>query len=202
MEGSAQNSNIRLPEPKKKGNVSLEETLDQRKSIRDYVSGPLTKEELSQMLWAAGGKNKWGKITIPSAGARYPLIIYVVIGEVDGVKPGLYKYTSRNNVISLVKNGDLRDKLSANCFNQRWVREAPMSIVICADYQKTTSAYGERGKRYIAMEAGHAGQNIYLEVVALGLGTVAVGAFDDKDVKGLLGVSEDPLYIFPVGRTE
>ena len=200
MEGSAQNSSIRLPAPKKKGAVSLEETLDQRKSVRDYASGSLTKEELSQMLWAAGGKNKWGKITIPSAGARYPLVIYVVIGEVNGVTPGLYEYSSRNNVINLVKESDLRDKLSAACLNQPWVREAPMSIVICADYRRTTSAYGRRGERYVAMEAGHAGQNIYLEVIALGLGTVAVGAFSDQDVKGLLGVSEDPLYIFPIGR--
>ncbi len=193
---------IRLPQPKKVGNVSLEETLDRRQSLRNYVFKSLTKNELSQMLWAAGGQNRWGKLTIPSAGARYPLAIYVAIGDVDGASPGLYKYTARNNTITLVKDKDIRGELSSACLNQPWVRDAPMSIIICADYAKTSFTYGKRAERYVAMEAGHSGQNIYLEAAALDLGTVAVGAFSDQDVKELLGVAEEPLYIYPVGRTQ
>ena len=202
MGALAKTPTVRLPQPKKKGNISLEEALNNRQSIRNYLPEALTQDELSQMLWAAGGQNKRGKLTIPSAGARYPLAIYVVIGDVEGITPGLYKYNARNNTISLAKEGDLRNRLSAACLNQPWVKEAPMSIAICADYAKTSSSYGKRAQRYVPMEAGHSGQNIYLEAVAFGLGTVAVGAFEDRDVKELLGVSEDPLYIYPVGRTK
>jgi len=120
-------------------------------------------------------------------------------GEIKDLPTGMYKYNNRSHSLSLVKSDDLRPSLSQAALNQPWVKEAPLVIIICADYSITTSRYGSRGKRYVDIELGHVGQNIYLEATALGLGTVAVGAFDDRSVKEVLDVKEDPLYIFPVG---
>ncbi len=199
VEGLSKPQSLRLPAPTKKGKVSLEEALDARQSVRDYVTKPFTTKEVSQMLWAAYGENKWGKLTSPSAGATYPLTIYIIAGKVEDLPVGMYKYNNRSHSVTLVKKEDLRADLSGACLNQPWVREAPLVIIICADYSITTSRYGARGKRYVDIELGHVGQNIYLEATALGLGTVAVGAFDDRSVKAVLDVKEDPLYIFPVG---
>jgi len=199
MSGFSQPQALRLPPPTRKGKVSLEEALDTRSSVREYVKRPLTMQENSQLLWAAYGQNKWSKLTSPSAGATYPLTIYIIAGEIKDLPTGMYKYNNRSHSLSLVKSDDLRPSLSQAALNQPWVKEAPLVIIICADYSITTSRYGSRGKRYVDIELGHVGQNIYLEATALGLGTVAVGAFDDRSVKEVLDVKEDPLYIFPVG---
>ena len=164
------------------------------------------------VLWAAYGVVEhagpgWYRRTSPSAGATYPLELYVVIGE-RGVRAGsgfleagVYKYDPLTHSLTAVKGGDRRRELWEAALRQDWVRDAPVSIVICAVYSRTTQRYGDRGVRYVHMEAGHAGQNIYLMATALGLGTVAVGAFDDDAVARVVGASRDeaPLYIFPLG---
>ncbi|UCD16125.1 MAG: SagB/ThcOx family dehydrogenase [Candidatus Omnitrophota bacterium] len=193
---------VKLPLPRYKSNVSVEEALNERQSVRQYSKAALSIEELSQVLWAAYGKNKWSKLTSPSAGALYPLTIYVAVGEVDTVPAGLYKYNNKKHSLIWISSQDSRSLLSEASLGQRWVREAPVDIIVCANYRITTSRYGNRGSRYVDVEVGHLGQNIYLQAVALGLGTVAVGAFSDGEVKGVLGVDEQPLYIMPVGRLE
>ncbi len=202
---------VLLPLPKiRKEVLSVEEALAYRRSIRSYEDKPLTLEQLSQLLWAAYGitETRYGFKTCPSAGATYPLEIYVVVGERGVVlpngsflEPGSYKYDPHSHTLKLVKRGDLRYELYRAALNQEWVLRAPVSIVICAVYERTTSVYGERGYRYVYMEVGHAGQNIYLEATALGLGTVAVGAFYDDKVQKVIGAQPDehPLYIMPVG---
>ncbi|NWF94434.1 MAG: SagB/ThcOx family dehydrogenase [Syntrophaceae bacterium] len=190
---------IKLLKPKVKGSISIEETLDKRRSVRDYKKGPLSLEEASQLLWAASGKNLYRR-TAPSAGATYPLETYLVAGEIDGLESGLYHYTYSTHSLELRKGEDIRNQLSRAALGQRMVERAPLSIAIAADYGRTTSHYGQRGIRYIHMEAGHVGQNISLQAIALGLGTVMIGAFDDKDVKEVLEIEEEPLYIIPVGR--
>ncbi|MEM7816769.1 MAG: SagB/ThcOx family dehydrogenase [Candidatus Aenigmatarchaeota archaeon] len=192
--------NINLPLPNKKGKFSLEEILDRRRSIREFSNLPLSLEELSQILWASYGVNRWNKLTSPSAGALYPLVIYVVVGNVKGLEAGLYKYDNKIHSLILINLGDFRKELSNACLGQSWVKEAPINIIVCANYGITTSRYGERGKRYVDIETGHVGQNIYLEATALNLATVAIGAFYDDRVKKLLSLKEEPLYIFPVGR--
>ncbi|RPJ48382.1 MAG: SagB/ThcOx family dehydrogenase, partial [Candidatus Latescibacterota bacterium] len=97
---------------------------------------------------------------------------------------------------------DLREELAAAAHNQDWVAEAPASLVICADYDRTTNQYGERGVRYADMEAGHVAQNVHLQAAALGLGSAPIGAFHDRAVQELLALpeNEEPLYILPIGK--
>lgn len=197
---------IRLPSPRHRGEVSVEEAIFKRRSIRHYKDEPLTLEEVSQLLWAAGGKTIDG-ITgatraYPSAGGIYPLEIYLVAGEVDGLASGIYHYKWREHTISLVKEGDFRRKLMRAALGQRMVADAPVSIIFTAVYPRTTRRYGKRGEiRYVPMDMGGAGQNVHLQAEALGLGTVIIGAFQDGAVKEIPGVKDEtPLYIMPVGR--
>jgi SagB-type dehydrogenase family enzyme len=200
---------IKLPPPKITGGTSLNEALSLRRSLRDYSNQPITLEQLSQILWSAQGINELREElrTSPSAGATYPLILYVVVGtksvkyENGFLREGVYRYDWRSHSLAIVKEGDIRKELYFACLNQGWILNAPTSIIIAADYRRTTWRYGSRGIRYVHMEVGHVGQNIYLQVTALGLGTVAVGAFEDGKVKKILSLppNEEPLYIMPIG---
>lgn len=192
---------IKLPVPDFKGELSVEETLKKRRSIRSYKQAPLTLKELSQILWATDGKTTdWGGRTAPSAGATYPLEIYVVVGNVEGLKSGLYYYEIDNHSLKLIKEGDLRKELSNAALNQTSVKTAPIIIIISGIFERTTARYGKRGERYVFMEVGHCGQNIHLQAESLGLGTVMIGAFEDEKVKKVLGIKEDVFYLCPVGR--
>ncbi|RLC70773.1 MAG: nitroreductase [Chloroflexi bacterium] len=194
---------VRLPSPELKGKVSVEEALLKRRSVRDYRDEPLTLEEVSQLLWAAQGiTDPRGFRAAPSAGATYPLETYLVVGRVEGLAPGLYHYDPAKHRLVKLNDQDLRVELAAAALGQEWVKEAAVDIVFAAVYERTTQRYGNRGIRYVHMEVGHVGQNVYLEAVALGLGTVVIGAFYDDQVKKVLDLPEDehPLYIMPVGR--
>jgi SagB-type dehydrogenase family enzyme len=196
---------ITLPEPRFESQVSLEETLLRRRSVREYADLPLSLEEVSQLLWAAQGiTSDWGGRTAPSAGALYPLEVYLVVGNVDNLGAGVYKYQPQEHTLVRVGDSDVRPELASAALGQSFVAEAAVDIVISAVYERTTRKYGDRGVRYVHMEAGHAAQNIYLEAVALDLGTVTVGAFSDEWVMDILGMpeSEVPLYIMPVGRKQ
>lgn len=199
------NSVVKLPQPQVSGKMSVEDALAKRRSIREYTGQPLTLAELSQLLWAAQGitEPRYGFRTAPSAGATYPLEIYLVVGQdgVVGLEAGVYQYNPRSHALALIFRGDLRSELSVAAIDQRWVAEARIDIVIAAVFERTTAKYGERGVRYVYMEAGHAGQNVYLQATALGLGTVVIGAFHDEEVQRVLRMPRDhkPLYIMPVG---
>jgi SagB-type dehydrogenase family enzyme len=171
--------------------------------VRSYGPGPLKLAELSQLLWAAQGiTDERGGRTAPSAGATYPLELIVVVGSVDELSPGVYRYDPSTHSLKRTAEGDLRDKLAAASLGQASVRTAAVDIVIAAVYERTTARYGERGERFVHLEAGHAAQNVCLEATALGLGVVTVGAFDDGQVAELVGLSESetPLYVIPVGK--
>ncbi|MGC1121368.1 MAG: SagB/ThcOx family dehydrogenase [Candidatus Methanofastidiosia archaeon] len=199
-------SEVDLPAPHLKGDMSVEEAIKNRRSIRDFQDTPLSLEQVSQLLWAGQGITEGFKRAAPSAGATYPLTLYVVVGEsgVEGLSAGIYEYIPKSHGLSLIKEGDYRERLAAACLTQMFIQEAPISIVITAQYEKTTARYGERGIRYVHMEAGHAGENIYLQAVGLKLGTVVVGAFVDTDVQQVLSIPEEqiPLYVMPVGYPE
>jgi SagB-type dehydrogenase family enzyme len=194
---------IKLPEPKYIGVISVEEALMKRRSVRAFKEGPVMLAELSQLMWAAQGMaDQRGLRTAPSAGALYPLELYVVAGNVTGLPPGVYKYgRERHELLSLAK-GDRRNDLCNAALGQSSIRRAALVLVLSGVYERTTAKYGERGIRYVHMEAGHAAQNVYLQTVSLGLGTVVIGAFQDEEVKRLLkmGDRESPLYIMPVGK--
>ncbi|MBU7012113.1 MAG: SagB/ThcOx family dehydrogenase [Theionarchaea archaeon] len=199
-------SGITLPPPNLKGDMSVEESIRLRRSIRDFQDIPLSLEQISQLLWAGQGITEGFKRAAPSAGATYPLTLYVAVGDkgVTGLSSGVYEYIPRTHSLVVVKKGDFRQRIAAACLNQLFIQEAPVTIVIAAEYEKTTSRYGERGKRYVHMEAGHVGENIYLQAVALELGTVVVGAFQDIDLKQVLDLPEElvPLYVMPVGHPD
>ncbi|MCS7108539.1 MAG: SagB/ThcOx family dehydrogenase [Sulfolobales archaeon] len=203
---------VLLPLPKKMTAISTEESILLRKSIREWADVPLTIDHLSMILWAAQGVVEeyygWLRRSSPSAGATYPLEIYVVVGNEsvllksnEYLQAGIYKYDYKRHSIKLVEVGDKRTLLWDASLNQDWVRDAPVNIVICAVYERTTSRYGERGIRYVILEAGHVGQNIYLMSTSLGLGTVAIGAFYDDEVAKVISAAknEKPIYIFPIG---
>jgi SagB-type dehydrogenase family enzyme len=194
---------VKLPAAKLQGTVSIEQTLARRRSVRDYSGKPLTLEELSQLLWAAQGITAaWGARTAPSAGALYPLEVYALAGNVQGLAPGVYRYVPKAHELVLIIAGDLRAQLANAALGQDAVRTAAVDLVITAVPTRTTTKYGERGHRYVLMEVGHAAQNVHLQAVALGLGSVPIGAFDDQKVTTLLNLpkAEAPLYIIPVGR--
>ncbi len=198
---------VRLPTPKLKGEMSVEEAIFRRRSKRVYLEDPIKFEELSNILWAAQGitdpVNRFR--AAPSAGATYPLEVYVVVGNngVEGLSEGLYHYNPFDHVLEKCIDGDLSEELYAAALHQRWVREAPINIILTSIYERTKKIYGERGIRYVHMEAGHVGENIYLQAECLGLGTVVIGAFHDEETQQLLTLPEDqkPLYIIPVGRS-
>jgi len=193
---------ITLPPASKQSDVSLEEALSKRQSTRSFAEEALNLNELSQLLWAAQGITHGREFrTAPSAGALYPLEVYALAGGVEGLSPGLYKYDISKHGLTRVKDGDQRQFFSEAVYQQTIIKEAPLTLIICAVYNRTTVKYGERGIRYVHMEVGHAGQNVMLQATALGLGCVGIGAFDDDFVKDFLGSKEEtPLYIIPIGR--
>ncbi len=188
---------IMLPEPVKKGEISLEEALWSRKSIRKFQDKKLDIKQLGQILWSAQGINRKGTHfkTCPSAGAAYPLTAYTV------TEKGIFQYIPEGHKLEKMQGGDHREALSQACLGQRCVAEAPLSVVFTAVYENTTKRYGERGIMYVHLEAGHAAQNIHLQTVALGLGSVPVGAFSDEKVAKIMKFDkkEIPIYIIPVG---
>ena len=207
--GMEQNMELRseemivLPEPKTTGERSVEETLLSRRSVRTYTKEPITPDDLSQLLWAAQGvTSKDGFRTAPSAGALYPLEVYVVAGNVDGVPDGVYNYRTGEHALQKVCDGDLRGNLSACALNQSQITDAAVDIVFTAVFERTTVKYGDRGVRYVYIEAGHAAQNVYLQAEALDLGVCAIGAFYEDDVAELLVLPEDevPIYILSIGK--
>lgn len=196
-------SALELPEPRYDGNVSLEQALLQRRSVRDCTGEPLTLAEVSQLLWAAQGiTDARGFRTAPSAGALYPLELYVVVGDVRGLTAGVYRYEPEGHQLLRLTDGDERPGLAEAALGQGFVEAAAVDFVVTGVYERTTAKYGDRGVRYVHQEAGHAAQNLCLQATALGLGAVPVGAFYDDEVIRLLNLpgNETPLYIIPVGR--
>lgn len=199
---------IKLPPPDVKGGgVTVEAAIEGRRSRREFKGDPLTLSQLGQVLWAAQGCTGEGCLrAAPSAGATYPIEIFAAAGEggVVGLDAGVYQYFPEDHEVVLRSAGDKRAQLSQAAHGQACVLQAPVSVLFAADYARTTGRYGERGERYVHIEVGHAGENLYLEVESLGLGTVAVGAFDDSEGAAAAGIKKPLvlLYIMPVGRYE
>ncbi len=188
---------IALPPPRLEGEMSLEETIASRRSVREFTDEPLSLEEISQLLWAAQGiTDPRGLRAAPSAGALYPLELYVAVAE------GAYHYLPREHAVQVMSEEDVRHGLWEAGLSQGALQEAPAIFIVTAVYQRTEARYGERAERYVELEAGHAGQNILLQAVALELGAVPIGAFYDEQVQAALALPLDhkPLYLIPVGH--
>ncbi len=193
---------IPLAAPKEKGDLSFEETLRKRKSHRYFKKETISFETFSQLIWSAQGELKDGRRVAPSAGAIYPFNLYVMTDDfVRNLIPGLYAYDAGRHSLKRLDSRDLRPYLSEAALSQNFIAVAPIVIILTANLDEISKVYGSRAERYVFMEAGHIGQNIYLQAAAMNLGTVAVGAFHDERVGKLLNLPhyEIPGYIFPVG---
>jgi SagB-type dehydrogenase family enzyme len=195
---------MQLPQPRFCSSHSVEGALLSRRSVREYRDEPLTLAEISQLLWAAQGVTaQRGLRTAPSAGALYPLELYLVAGKVADLPPGTYHYCPQSHTLALVLAGDRRRKLSAAAFYESAIKKAPASLVFSAVAARTTGKYGKRGVRYVYMDHGHAAQNVHLQAVAIGLGTFVIGGFDDDALRQVMSLipEEEALSIMPVGKT-
>lgn len=194
-----------LPDPRDQTGMSVEEAITRRRSKRDYSDEPLSQPELSSLLYAAAGLTDPDRAlrAAPSAGALYPIEIYLVVNHVSGVAPGLFHYNVPEHALERLQTGDLRTEIVLAGAGQEMLGQAAVCVVLSAVFQRTRWKYRERAYRYILLEAGHIGQNLYLAAISLGLGTCAVGAFHDdrlNDLVGLDGEEEAALYILPVGK--
>ncbi len=195
---------VKLPQPALKGAVSVESALKARRTVRLFASRSLGLPQISQLLWAtAGVTDPRGLRTAPSAGATYPLEIYLVAGErgVTGLAPGIYRYRPGDHALELTLKGEHRAAVARACLSQSWMVTAPVMVVLAAEFSRCTARYGQRGVMYTHMESGHAGQNLFLQAEALGLGAGIVGAFEDKLLHRSLGLPQEhaPLLVMPVG---
>ncbi len=198
---------IKLTRPNVEEGLSFTRALNKRKSCRSFLSKPLNLKIISQLLWSADGIRVSAVTSIsrtaPSAGATYPLEIFLVVGEVsvENISSGVYVYLWQEHKLNKLQNKDIRKDLGKVSLEQMFIAEAPISLIIAAEYQRTTFRYGEKGVRYVHMEVGSVCQNIHLQAENLGLGTVIIGAFYDSKVKKILGFSIelDPIAIMPIG---
>lgn len=186
-----------LPDPQLRGKQSLEETLASRRTVREFTDEPLTDAHISQLLWAAQGVTDpaWLRAA-PSAGALYPLELYVAQSS------GLYHFEPAKHGLKRRRGKDLRQAIHEAALGQEAVLKAPAVFLITAARAPTQAKYGSRAERYVHMEAGHAAQNLLLQAVALDLGGVPIGAFNDDRLSEILGLpdSEAPLYLIPIGH--
>jgi SagB-type dehydrogenase family enzyme len=203
LTSSAEPAPVHLPKPHTDGSYALERALEARRTQRQFGSGALTLEQLGQLLWATQGiAQRDGLRTAPSAGALYPLVVYVVVGEVKALPDAIYRYQPAGHALVVHVAGEWRASLAEAALQQGWIAEAAAIIVITANESHTMQKYGTRGLRYVHIEVGHAAQNLLLQATALGLGSAVVGAFHDATVGQLLRLppGESPLYIIPVGK--
>lgn len=195
-------TNVKFSKTRQQGNVPVEHCIRWRRSVRGFRDRTLTEYELGQLLWAAQGVTATdGKRAVPSAGALYPLELYVVSDNVGGLASGVYRYSPASHELLVVAAGHQREKLVDAARGQEWIASAPAVVCVAAVFERTMVKYGSRGRCYVYMEAGHAAESLMLQAVALGLATTMVGAFNDEQVKHLLRLApnETPLCLLPVG---
>jgi SagB-type dehydrogenase family enzyme len=196
---------IKLPPPMKQGGMSLAEALTVRRTVRSFASRPLDLAQISQLLWSGDGPtDPPGRRTSPSAGATYPLDLYLVVGErgVADLAAGVYHYQVRAHALTPVAPGDMRADVARASLQQSWMAQAPVMVIITGEYGRCAARYGERGIRYTHMEAGNVSQNLFLAAEALGLGAGIVGAFEDRALAQVLKLppAHEPLLVMPVGH--
>ncbi len=187
---------VTLAKPSQDSPMSLEQAVAIRRSRRDFLPKSLTLEQIGQLTWAAQGRDAQSRYrTTPSAGATYPLELFVVTSD------GFFRYLPAKHSLEKLTERDLRTELASAAWGQDFIEAAPLTLVFAAQFSRTTNHYGKRGVRYVYMEAGHAAQNVHLQAEALGLGSVAVGAFDDSSVSKVLSLPNDlePIYMVVVG---
>ncbi len=210
IEVAFEGETIDLPEPLAANPkaISVTTAMDTRRSVRVYKQTPITLEALAYTLWSMQGVKREVKgitlRTVPSAGARHAFELYVLVNNVTGLKNGLYRYLALSHKLGLISEKDsLKSDLTEACLNQKMVSDSAVTFFLAADVKRMTYRYGERGYRFLHLDAGHVVQNLYLSVQAIDCGTVAIAAYDDDKVNKALnldGENHFVLYIAPVGK--
>lgn len=198
---------IELPAPEPAESPSLWTAIHARRSIRSYRRDPVTLKEMSQLLWATQGMTEkvggYRLRSAPSAGALYPIETYLVVNRVDGLEPGLYHYDAPDTVLQFLRAGELGAEAAAAALDQPMAENAAVVFVWTAVIGRGKWKYLERAYRYIYLDAGHIGQNLYLAAATIGLGCCTIGAFYDDEVNRLVdvdGSDETAVYMACVGK--
>jgi len=198
---------LTLARPEKLSKATFWELVARRRSVREYAAVGLTAEELFLLLWSTQGITQPGHLPLratPSAGARYPLETYVVVNRLTGAAPGLYYWElPEERLVLLRRDEGLGQAVAGACLDQQMCAEAACVFLWTAVFARTLSRYGDRGWRYIYLDAGHVGQNLQLAATALGLGSCNIAALFDDEVNQLLGIDGDAesiIYAATVGR--
>lgn len=195
-------STTALPAPDRVGSTGVETALAQRRSRRDFAVGPPSILRIGQVLWAAQGiTDDQGHRTAPSAGGSYPLRLYLVTGDVDGLPTGLHRYRPGDHALDRLTNDDLRGAV-VDAAGQEWLRAAPVLLVLAADLRGPRERFGEDGVRHVYVEAGAAAENVYLQCETIGMATRFVGGFDATALAASLELPADetPIGILPLGN--
>lgn len=196
---------VSLPDPQEHSDVSIEQSLAERRSVRSFTEEAVSLQDLGQLLWAAQGiTSPEGFRTAPSAGATYPLEVYVVAERVEGLEAGLYRYVPQEHTLTQVAAGAFAQNVQEAALDQDSIGQAPVNLVIAAEFERTEARYADRAERYVHMESGHAAQNVFLQCQSLNLDAVVVGAFTDAQLAEVMQLpeEEEPLYIMPIGKGE
>ena len=183
---------IELPAFEPARAMSLDQTLRQRKSIRDFQTGPISKGQLAYLLWASTGiqriENGYEFRTAPSAGALYPIETYVIANNVKSLEPGAYHYAIRSHQLELLEQRDLSRQIAAVALGQEMCTAAAAVFIWTAVFERCKWKYGQRAYRYIYLDAGHIAENLALAAVSLNLGTCEIGALYDDHVNAIIGI--------------
>ncbi len=198
---------IALGPPHVEQSKPLFEALAERRSVRAFGGDPITREELSTLLWSAQGitrrQGRFAFRTAPSAGALYPIETYLAVHRVKGIDPGIYHYAVQDHALELLTAGDQREKVSRAALDQKIAHSADVVFILSAVFARSKWKYGQRAYRYIYLDAGHLAQNLALGAVALELGSCHIGALYDDLSNALLGIDaehEGVIYMTAIGR--
>lgn len=198
---------VELPEPCIEGGAPLWETLQRRRSVRDYGSEGISAKDLAQLLWACQGvtakRGPYALKTAPSAGARYPCNTYAVVNRSEEITPGVYRYLPEEHALACLREGDFARVIAEAVLGQSMAARAPVVFAWTAVFERTVSRYGQRGYRYVTLDAAHIAANLALAAVGMGLASCQIAALFDDDVNQVLGcdgVNESILYMSVVGH--
>ena len=214
MEYDSTKTLIPLVEPENMNleEISLRKCIEQRESIRKYSDKPLNLTELSWLLWTTQGIKKdltrqVRTVTlrnVPSAGARHAFETFLLVNRVESLEPGVYRYiASTHNLVQVIKNESIADKITKAAYNQSMVKKCAVTFIWVADVYRMTYRYGERGYRYLHLDAGHVGQNLYLAGESIDSGVCAIAAYHDLELNKLLGLdgkNQFVIYLATVGK--
>ena len=200
-------SRVQLPKPEFSPDTGFWDIINKRHSSRIFSIKPISIMDLSLLLFGMSGLTRifpnFAFRTIPSAGAKFPIEVYPIVNNVSEVKEGIYHYDMQNHELELLKGGDFRKIFSNACYGQRMVAKSAITIVLTAMIDRTRITYGERSYRYIYLDGGHVGQNLYLAAEALGLNACVIGRYYDDEINELLDLDENEeftIYMGVVGK--